>query len=497
MKKNLLRNIFLFVSLCHFASAEDDCTNSNTGSWFNLKTVTSLQITGDCKFNFRGPNCESSGQINNPLEEQGEIFFKTSSISPNASCPFHGEKSCKYVQLEQELLVSCNEKENESYAKEKLHLNIKRLSEDAKDGDNKAQKKLAIHYLTTNQAKKAFPILKQMARKKDADAISALGLVNYYGTNGFRKNSAESLKWNRIASANGSAEANYILGNHYSNGQGVKKSYADARKWYQKAAVENNIPAQKELAQMWNEGVEGVVEKYDAQYWLNQAIGLGDKEAISLLAHLDDEPIRAIASEEKPTKQPEPIKTKEELKPAVAETKPIAIVPALAPAPAPAPAPPPPAQEPIATIQEIVTVDRGYRYFDSIFLVKPYFLFQERQGAVPSVALGITPGVQMGQMSLKMQASVSLLNMALGDTFAAFDVATVLGFKIDTLFFELGYGFEFWPSPGGTAQEVSISAGKILTKDLFGVFPVKTVSIGFSQTFFEDRTYKIFIGTSF
>ena len=241
----------------------------------------------------------------------------------------------------------------------------------------------------------------------------------------------------------------------------------------QKAALENNIPAQKALAKMWNEGVEGVIKKYDAQYWLNQAIALGDAEAAYMLAHLDDEPKRVIASEEKPERKTEP------------EPK--------------VPEPSKPKNEEQAQIvsQEVVTVDQSSRYLDGFFLVKPYFLFQERQGAVPSVAIGIAPGLQMGQMFLKMQASVSLLNMALGDAFAAFDVGTVLGIKFDTLFFEAGYGFDFWPEPGGTAQSVSISAGTEVTRELFGIFPVKTVSIGVSQTFFEDKTFKVFAATTF
>lgn len=461
------------AQVCGAEEIPAKCINTQVGSWFHLKTVTSFELTKDCHFKFHGPNCESSGVVSIPIEEQGEGIFKTENIKSDSNCPFHGEKSCKYILLSNELLLSCGDSGSESYVKAKENVDLKRLKEDSADGDQSARRALAIFYLQTQQARKAEPILLAMAKSKDAEAISALGLVKFYGGNGFRKNISDSLKWNRLAAENGSAEAKYILGNHYFKGLGVKKSYPTARDWYQKAAVENNIPAQKALAKMWNEGVEGVVKKYDAQYWLNQAIALGDAEAAYLLAHMDDEPKRTIASEEKSEKKIVPETT--------------------------VPAPISPKQEEkIQTVsQEVVTADQGSRYLEGFFLVKPYFLIQERQGAVPSVAIGITPGLQMGQMSIKMQASVSLLNLALGDTFAAFDVGTVLGIKFDTLFLEAGYGFDFWPEPGGTAQSVSLSAGTVVIKDLFGIFPVKTVSIGVSQTFFEDRTFKVFATTTF
>ncbi len=475
IKFTILLTTLLSTVITATEGTTPSCSNTNSGAWFHLKTATSLEVTKDCQFKYTGPNCNSSGQLSEPLNEQGEIKFKTNSINDDASCQIHGEKSCKYVLLNQEMILDCEGKEHESYIKEKENLNVKRLSEDAADEYKNAQRELASHYLSTNQAKKAAPLLLEMAKKKDADAISALGLVKFYGSNGFKKNTAESLKWNQLAAENGSSEAKYILGNHYYRGLGVKKSYPEARELYQQAALENNIPAQKALAHMWNEGVEGVVKKYDTKFWLNKAIALGDAEAAYMLAHLDDAPVRNIAQETPPPVKAEPVKPKEELKtPVVVKT--------------------PPALQPENVV---VKVDRGYRYFDSIFLVKPYFLLQERQGAIPSVALGITPRLQIGEISIKMQASVSLLNMALGDTFAAFDVATVLGFKVDTLFYEMGYGFDFWPEPSGTAQLVSVSVGKILTQDLLGMFPLKTISFGISQTFFEDRTYKFFIATSF
>ena len=465
------------------------CSNPDNTTWFNLKTVTSFQVTQNCEFKFHGPNCESIGTLSDPMEEQGEVIFKTSQINDNSSCPFPGERSCKYVQLSNEILLSCGEKEHSTYRTQKEKPNLKHLRKATEEGDETAQEELVAHYLSHNQSKKSRPILDKMAKAKNTDAISALGLLRFYGSNGFKKNTKESLKWNRLAAEGGSAEAKYILGRHYFHGDGVKKSYPEAREWYQQAALDNHIPSQKALAMMWKEGVEGVIKKYDAKFWLDKAIALGDVEAATMLLHLDDEPIREVAEEKKVAEIPEPVKPSADLRPPTDEK----IVQQ----------PTPPAEGPrtpcstIFASMETNQPDRSERYFEGIFLVKPYFLFQERQGAVPSVAIGITPGLQMGQIALKLQASVSLLNMALGDTFAAFDVATVLGVKTDTLFVEGGYGLDFWPEPGGTAQAVSVSVGKILTQDLLDLFPVKTISFGFSQTFFKDKTFKVFTATTF
>ncbi|MFM8316322.1 MAG: hypothetical protein ACKOA8_18750, partial [Deltaproteobacteria bacterium] len=170
------------------------CSNPTTTKWFNLKTVTSFQVTKDCEFKFHGPNCESVGTLSSPLEEQGEVIFKTSQIKDNSSCPFPGERSCKYVQLSSEILLSCGEKEHTAYRTTKEKPNLKHLKEAAEEGDGKAQEELLAHYLVTEQSKKARPILNKMAKAKNEDAISALGLLNFYGSYGFKKNTKESLK---------------------------------------------------------------------------------------------------------------------------------------------------------------------------------------------------------------------------------------------------------------------------------------------------------------
>lgn len=457
-----------------------------------------MQLTSGCKFEFRGPNCNSSGTLSSQIEEQGEVTLKTTTIAEESNCPFQGEKSCKYVLLFSEILWNCGDEGHESLLKEKDSYDIESLSKDASEGDVKAKKELAFYYLKNKKVKKAEDLLRKMATDGDEEAISALGLVYFYGSLGFKKSYKQSLKWNLLAAKNGSAEAKYIIGSHYYKGLGIKKKYSTAREWFQKAGLQNNVLAQKELARMWTQGVEGVVKTYDAKYWLERAVELGDSQAVKMLAELNNsQPLRvgAQVNEWRPEKTEELEKPKEEvtvIPPLLVEEKKVVLTPVVAEEKKTETV-----SQPIAVISEKIEKEPGYRYFNSIFVVKPYFLFQERQGAVPSVALGITPGLQIGNVALKIQASISLLNMALGDTFAAHEIQAIAGFKVETLFYELGYGFEFWPAPGGTASTVSVSAGKILSKDFLGFLPLKTVSLGYTQTFFDDHTYKFFIGTSF
>ena len=485
--------VLSFSILAEIPSPESKaiCVSKNTGSWFSLKTLTSLQLTQDCKFEFHGPICESKGQLTSAFEEQGETIFKTAEIKDNSSCPFPGEKSCKYVLLSNEMLLDCGETGHESLIREKETINLGALEKNAAKGNKTAQKELASYYLQKNNFKKAKPILQKMAKAGDEEAISALGITHFYGSNGFKKNPYLSLKWNLIAIEKENAEAQYLVGQHYYKGLGVKKSYSEAREWFQKAATKNNVSAQRELARMWNKGIEGVVKKHDAKYWLGKAIEQGDSQAADMLVHLDDERIRELA-EAKAEQAKEEQAKEEQAKAKQAEAKQAeaaSLVKTEERKPTSAPSP--------TAFVTAGNLASNSKFSEGIFLVKPYFLLQERQGAVPSVALGITPGIQIDSLSIKLQASASLLNLGIGYTFPAFELGTVFGFKVEALFFEAGYGFEFWPQPSGSAQAVSVSVGKILSTEFLGVFPLKTISVGYAQTFFEDHTYKLFTAMTF
>jgi uncharacterized protein len=93
------------------------------------------------------------------------------------------------------------------------------------------------------------------------------------------QNYAEALKWFRLAAAQGSAGAQFFLGNMYLSGQGVPESYAEAVKWYRLAADQGNATAQVFLGNMYAYG-QGVSQDYvRAHMWFNLSAAHGGQLA--------------------------------------------------------------------------------------------------------------------------------------------------------------------------------------------------------------------------
>ncbi len=69
----------------------------------------------------------------------------------------------------------------------------------------------------------------------------------------------------------GHAEAQYLLGALYYNGQGVPQDYAQAAQWYRKAAGQDNADAQSILGFLYDNG-QGVPQDYaQAAEWYRKA----------------------------------------------------------------------------------------------------------------------------------------------------------------------------------------------------------------------------------
>ena len=87
------------------------------------------------------------------------------------------------------------------------------------------------------------------------------------------------MKWWRKAAEQGFANAQYILGLTYAEGQGVPQDYAVAVTWYRKAAEQGFANAQYILGLMSTEG-QGVPQDYaQAHMWFNLAAAQGNKQA--------------------------------------------------------------------------------------------------------------------------------------------------------------------------------------------------------------------------
>lgn len=90
-----------------------------------------------------------------------------------------------------------------------------------------------------------------------AKRMIAIGEEYYYGRNDKQKNAEEAFRWYMKAANTGSAEGQYIVAVHYSNGDGVAKDDNAARDWYVKAANNGHTTAMYILGQGYEFGQKG------------------------------------------------------------------------------------------------------------------------------------------------------------------------------------------------------------------------------------------------
>ena len=77
----------------------------------------------------------------------------------------------------------------------------------------------------------------------------------------------------------GDADAQYLLGVFYKDGEGVPQDYKEAVKWYTLSAEQGHADAQHNLAIMYGTG-EGVLQDYvRAHMWFNLAASNGSEKA--------------------------------------------------------------------------------------------------------------------------------------------------------------------------------------------------------------------------
>src|SRR5450830_1197872 len=94
-----------------------------------------------------------------------------------------------------------------------------------------------------------------------------------------RGNYLQAIKLYRPIAENGLAEAQYNLGQIYSEGKGVPQDYQEAVKWYRLAATRGFLLAQYNLGGMYREG-KGVTQNYqEAAKWYRLAATQGFAKA--------------------------------------------------------------------------------------------------------------------------------------------------------------------------------------------------------------------------
>ncbi|MBR5638306.1 MAG: sel1 repeat family protein, partial [Muribaculaceae bacterium] len=124
----------------------------------------------------------------------------------------------------------------------------------------------------------AVMLFRKAAEQGSAEAQWYLGDC-YYNGNGVDENETEAVKWFRIAAEQGYAPAQLRMGECYEDGEGVNENYEEAVKWYRLAAEQNYTLAQLALGRCYYNG-NGVAQNYaEAAKWYQLLAEQGDVEA--------------------------------------------------------------------------------------------------------------------------------------------------------------------------------------------------------------------------
>ncbi len=114
----------------------------------------------------------------------------------------------------------------------------------------------------------------------------SIGTYYYLRVEGVPQNYAEAVKWWRLASEQGFADAQYNLGHCYDNGIGVEQGYSEAARWYRLAAEQGAAEAQSNIGVMYENG-DGVEKNIDeAGKWYRLAAEQDSEEFIRSLRDL-------------------------------------------------------------------------------------------------------------------------------------------------------------------------------------------------------------------
>ena len=96
----------------------------------------------------------------------------------------------------------------------------------------------------------------------------------------------QAVPYLKEAALNGNAEANYLLGDLYYNGNGVSKSFSTAKSYFRLAAEAGLAEAQYMMGVMARNGQGGDKNFREAQSWLEKAASQGHEKARNMLQKL-------------------------------------------------------------------------------------------------------------------------------------------------------------------------------------------------------------------
>ena len=117
---------------------------------------------------------------------------------------------------------------------------------------------------------RAYSELRGLADTGNPVAAYLLGRM-YFAGQGVAQDSAEGLKWLRLAAERGEPNAEVQLAARYENGVGVPQGDEEAFRWYRKAADRGSAVAQLHVGVMFAGGRGVARDLVKAHVWLNLA----------------------------------------------------------------------------------------------------------------------------------------------------------------------------------------------------------------------------------
>ena len=135
----------------------------------------------------------------------------------------------------------------------------------------------------TTQSPEEFSAVKAKAEAGDAQAQYVLGMA-YRDGNGVLENDELAVRWYRKAAEQGNASAQNALGVVYGLGRGVEKDPAEAVRWYRQAAKQGNDAAMFNLGASYYNGQGVPTDLVQAYAWFVSAEHAGNapaKEAVT------------------------------------------------------------------------------------------------------------------------------------------------------------------------------------------------------------------------
>ena len=141
-----------------------------------------------------------------------------------------------------------------------------------------------------NEAKRLYTLA---AENGLVDAQLALGHYYFNGYTG-KKNYEEALSWFLMAAEKDNPDAQYYAGDSFYYGYGTNIDYKEAAKWYLLAADQDHAEAQNALGHCYAMG-EGVpYDMNEAEKWWQMAADKGNIEAQMALQNLEEERTKGI-----------------------------------------------------------------------------------------------------------------------------------------------------------------------------------------------------------